>query len=239
MNIKISLAGDLGSGKSTVAKLLVDEFKAEKYSTGVICREVAKKHGLSVTDINKYMETHPEIDAEIDDGLKKLSERQESLIIDSRMAWHFVKNTYKVYLITDPAESAKRIFNDNRDTENFATYEDTLRNITERKASENKRYFELYGVDCGKLANYDIVIETTAAPPEEIARLIIEGCRAWYSDDRAPRCFLNPKRLLPPIDAENRADTGELKVRQENGGFRIVSGKPSSDSLPLVRCTLV
>ena len=91
MGNKISLAGDLGSGKSTVAKLLIEALGAEYYSTGAIVRAVAEKRGMSVADLNVYMETHPEIDKEIDDGLALLSEDERPLVIDSRMARHITK----------------------------------------------------------------------------------------------------------------------------------------------------
>ena len=86
MRNKISLAGDLGSGKSTVAKLLIEALGAEYYSTGAIVRSVAERRGMSVADLNVYMETHPEIDKEIDDGLVALSDDERALVIDSRMA---------------------------------------------------------------------------------------------------------------------------------------------------------
>ena len=91
MSIKISLAGDLGSGKSTVSAILVERLGATYYSTGAICREVAASHGMSVVEMNVYMETHPELDHEIDDGVRALSHREENLIIDSRMAFLFVE----------------------------------------------------------------------------------------------------------------------------------------------------
>ena len=108
MSIKISLAGDLGSGKSTVSKILVERLGATYYSTGAICREVAASHGMSVVEMNVYMETHPELDHEIDDGVRALSHREENLIIDSRMAFHFVEGSFRVYMATQPEESARR-----------------------------------------------------------------------------------------------------------------------------------
>ena len=59
MQDKISLAGDLGSGKSTVSAIIVDRIGAEYYSTGAIVRSIAQKHGMSVVELNVYMETHP------------------------------------------------------------------------------------------------------------------------------------------------------------------------------------
>ena len=45
---KISLAGDLGSGKSTVSKILIERLGATYYSTGAICRAIAAKHGMDI-----------------------------------------------------------------------------------------------------------------------------------------------------------------------------------------------
>ena len=72
MQDKISLAGDLGSGKSTVSDILIECLGAEYYSTGAIVRSIANKRGMTVTELNIYMETHPEIDHEIDDGIAAL-----------------------------------------------------------------------------------------------------------------------------------------------------------------------
>ena len=84
MQDKISLAGDLGSGKSTVADILIKRLGAEYYSTGAIVRSIAAERGMTVTELNKYMETHPEIDHEIDAGISALSEDERFLVIDSK-----------------------------------------------------------------------------------------------------------------------------------------------------------
>ena len=70
--IKISLAGDLGSGKSTVGRLLAEKFGAQMYSTGTIQRELAEKMGMTTLELNKYSETHPEIDNMIDERILQI-----------------------------------------------------------------------------------------------------------------------------------------------------------------------
>ena len=60
MTDKISLAGDLGSGKSTVANILVERLGAEYYSTGSIVRGIAERMGMTIGELNVYMESHPE-----------------------------------------------------------------------------------------------------------------------------------------------------------------------------------
>ena len=107
--IKISLAGDLGSGKSTVGKILAKALGAAVYSTGTIQRRIAEEMGMTTLQLNQYMETHPEIDGKIDDGLRALEAEDADLIIDSRMAWHFVPSSFAVYMAADAYVSAERI----------------------------------------------------------------------------------------------------------------------------------
>ena len=168
MKDKISLAGDLGSGKSTVADILISRLGAEYYSTGAIVRSIAARHGMTVVELNVYMETHPEIDHEIDDGLKELSKLDKPLVIDSRMAWHFTEGTFKVYLSTDPETSALRIMRANRQGEHETTLEATVAQTKARRESEKKRYMEQYGVDIKDLTNYSLVVDT-----------IFQICKSW------------------------------------------------------------
>ncbi len=201
MNEKISLAGDLGSGKSTVAAILIERLKslgAEYYSTGAVVRKIAENHGMSVVELNVYMETHPEIDHEIDDGLKALSDVDKLLIIDSRMAWHFTSGTFKVYLSVDPETSALRIMNANRVGEHASTLEETINQTKARRESEKKRYLEQYGVDIMDLGNYSLVMDTSHASPDEIADAIISAYEAWKLDKAAKLLLVSPERLWYP-----------------------------------------
>jgi len=237
MKDKISLAGDLGSGKSTVSNILISRLGAEYYSTGAIVRSIAEKHGMTVTELNIYMETHPEIDTEIDDGLVALSDVDKLLIIDSRMAWHFTKGTFKVYLSTDIETSALRIMNANRKGEHAATLEETVTETRKRRESEKKRYLTQYGVDIKDLTNYSLVVDTTVATPDEVGECIITAFEAWKRDRERVAAFISPERLnYPTRQADNEAvselaerleggeDIGRVKVCERDGEFYLVDG---------------
>lgn len=216
--MKISIAGDLGSGKSTVSKILIDRLGAEYYYTGAHMRAIAESRGMDVVELSHYMETHPEIDQEIDDGVRRLSDDPREMIIDSRLAWHFVRDTYKVYLTVDPQAAAERIFRAKRSTEQAASVEETLRDIKTRRASEKKRYREQYGVDCSDLSNYDLIIDTTFASPEEIAELILAG-KAEHEADRSlgGGFYVCPKRLRFPDDASDEAKVARYASALDEG----------------------
>lgn len=222
MQEKISLAGDLGSGKSTVAKILVDRLGMEYYSTGSICREVAARHGMTVVEMNKYMETHPELDKEIDDGLRALSDVDKPLLIDSRMAWHFVRDTFRVYLSTETAVSAARIFGAGRSEEHFETVEETEQKIRERRESEKKRYMELYGVNNKDLFNYSLILDTTYATPDEVGACLCDAFAAWKQDHAATFCYLSPLRLFYPADVEEGGKSPAEIAEEIEAGARPV-----------------
>lgn len=121
-SMKISLAGDLGSGKSTVGRIIGEKCGLEFYSTGTIQRKIALERGMTTYELNRYMEDHPEIDDEIDNGLKELENSDKNLVIDSRLAWHFVPSSFAVYMTTMSEISARRIMNAKRDSEPFAEH---------------------------------------------------------------------------------------------------------------------
>ena len=239
---KISLAGDLGSGKSTVSDILIRELGAEYYSTGSIVRSIAEKMNMSVVELNHYMETHPEIDTMIDDGIAALSDDPRMLVIDSRMAWHFTRGTFRVYMTVDLETSALRIMNANRRGEHSATLDRTVAETRARRLSEQKRYMEQYGVDIKDLMNYDLIVDTTFASPEEVAAVIISEFRRWQSDKSVTAlAYICPERLSYPDDApdadliaelSDRLDGGEdipeVSVSESDGEFYTVTGVESA-----------
>lgn len=218
MRNKISLAGDLGSGKSTVLKILAQALGAQTYSTGAKVRAVAEEYGMSIAQLNIYMETHPQIDREIDDGLVRLGEDARPYIIDSRMAWHFTPGTLRVWLSTDAVVSAARIMNDHRAGEHEESLEKTAARTKERRASEKKRYFEKYGVHIMDLSNYDLVVDTTYATPDEVAHAILNAYDEWREGRPFEPVLICPQRLHYPdegCDGELVMDLSEMLLRGE------------------------
>ena len=236
MSFKISLAGDLGSGKSTVGKILSRKLGAEVYSTGTIQRQIATEMGMTTLQLNQYMETHPEIDGKIDDGLRALEHSEKNLIIDSRMAWHFVPSSFSVYMAADPFVSAQRIFKAGRESGPFSTVEEAVASISDRRKSEMFRYSHLYGVNIKDLENYDYVIDTSYIPPEIVAEHIAAHFELHRAGKQYPRYELCPARLLPCLNGE-----GEPAFFEQDGYYFIAQGERKIAAAiragaPLVSC---
>jgi cytidylate kinase len=177
---KITITGDLGSGKSVVSKFLNAQLGFEIYSTGKVQRAIAERYGMTTLELNRYAETHPEIDEEIDGVFVELNKRPEGLIVDSRMAWFFMPDSFKVYLSVPPRVSAERIMGDtSRNKEKYPDLETAIRDITARKASENRRFLEIYEADCANMDNFDLVVDTSTILPEEVGQRILDAFQAW------------------------------------------------------------
>jgi len=177
---KISVTGDIGSGKSAVCRLLSEATGFAVYSTGAMQREIAARRGMSTLELNRYSETHPEIDEEIDAWSAALGRRAESLIVDSRIAWHFVPCSFKVYLTVEPRIAAERILGDGRrQGERYADVDEAMRDIRRRRESEIERFRDTYGLDLGDLTQFDLVVDTTTLAPREVAVRVLEAFRAW------------------------------------------------------------
>ncbi len=179
---KITLTGDLGSGKSAVSKILCEKTGFEYVSTGRIQRQLAQEMGIDTLEMNRRADIDPSIDERIDGIFVSLGSDARGYVVDSRMAWFFLPKSFKVYLQTDVAVAAQRIIHDpTRDSEQYMSQEEAVQKILARKASENARFLLKYDADCTNLDNFDIVIDTTKRTREDVAAIILDGVAAKES----------------------------------------------------------
>jgi cytidylate kinase len=169
----ITLGGTPGSGKSTLGKILAKDLGYEFLSMGKIRRDFAKDNGMTIEELNEKAKTDRSSDDLVDNYLKELG-KKDSLIIDSRMAWHFIPQSFKVWVKVSDEEGARRIFNHQREEESYSSIEEVKEKNVKRLNEDKDRYFALYSVDYTELNNYDFVIDTTSVSAEEAARIILD-----------------------------------------------------------------
>jgi cytidylate kinase len=178
---RITVTGDPGSGKSTFARAVAEKTGYKLVTTGNMFRALAAKKGISVTELNELAEKQSAIDREVDDYLRGLNDEKDHLVLDSRMAWHFVRDALKIRLAVDLDVAVERIFND-RETalrEKFPDPETARDEVHRRRVSEIQRYHTLYGVNIGDDANFDLVINTSYLSPAEIMAQFDEAFRQY------------------------------------------------------------
>lgn len=194
----VTISGDLGSGKSVLTDALCAHWQAERYSTGTVQRQLAAEMGISTLELNRLAETDKTIDDKIDGVFAALAETGKNLIVDSRMAWHFLPRAFKIKLEVNPIAAAERIIADTgRSSEGYKDFTATLQGLKDRKASERERFLKYYKADIENPDNYDLVIETTDVTPEAICIVTNEALNKWIKGDRHDHFWVGAKNLIP------------------------------------------
>lgn len=175
MNKKITITGDLGSGKSAVSRILCEKTGYTYLSTGQIQRRLAAEMGIDTLALNRLADIDPEIDRQIDSVFIGLRDNPDGYVVDSRLAWFFLPDSFKVYLSVPVEIAAARILADpHRNSEQYRDIREAIAKIQARKQSENKRFLDKYNADCGNMDNFDLLIDTSERTPEQVADMILE-----------------------------------------------------------------
>ncbi|MCL4438230.1 MAG: AAA family ATPase [Candidatus Thermoplasmatota archaeon] len=174
--MRITISGPIGSGKSTVGKIIAKKLDLPFFSGGSIFREQAKKHGMTVEEFNTFSETHRDIDIDLDNMQLNYLREHGDIVFESRLAgWLCSSNgidALKIFL--DASENVR--FTRVRNRENPSD-DDTLRNLMRsRERSEHIRYQELYGLDYNDHSFYDLYINTDDMLADEVAEIAIRHC---------------------------------------------------------------
>ncbi len=171
----ITLSGMLGSGKSTIGKMLAERLGFTFYSTGNVQRQMAERYGVTTLELNEMCKTNPMIDKEIDSVFRDLPLRGINYIVDSRMAFHFIPSSFKIKLNVDTKVAGERIMNDKARSgeQKYETVQDAVDALVARRKLEVERFKRIYNVDIDNEYNFDYVLDTTYGTPEELCDKII------------------------------------------------------------------
>jgi cytidylate kinase len=215
----ITISGDIGGGKSAVAKSLETLLGYAVIGTGSIQREIAKQRGVTTLELNQLSITDPSIDEEIDSFVIRLGKTRSDIIIDSRLAWHFIPQAFKAFLTVAPLVGAQRVFADQRAEEKNPSLEQTLDNNRQRQQLEIERFNTLYGVSLRDFANYDTIIDTSYSPPAVISAKLVALYHAALEQKVSPPLWANARRLLPTQALPAKAEVEALRESIRQRGF--------------------
>lgn len=185
----ITIGGRPGSGKSTTAKGIAELLGFIHFSSGDLFRAVSREHGQNVLEANLAAEQEDGIsviDQLVDQRLRDLGEKENQVVIDSRMAWHWMPFSFKVFLDLDLTTAAERILADmtperiaaEHIPEDINTYAASL---GERLESESRRYKKMYNVDPYTPENYDLIIDTKINNVQQVVDLVLERYTNWQA----------------------------------------------------------
>src|SRR5215510_8678664 len=154
----ITIAGSPGSGKSSTARAVAAALGFRHFSSGDLFRQLAVERGESIEAMNISAEVQRDIDLKVDNLLQEMYRTDKKLVIDSRMAWHWMPSSFKIFLLLDPATAAARIFDHLRDegrtSEDASSVEEVYQRINRRFESEHTRYSAISAVTVTEPSNF-------------------------------------------------------------------------------------
>lgn len=236
----VTVSGIIGSGKTSVSKELSALTGWRVVSAGTILRKMAEDRNVSVIELNEIAKTDSSIDKLIDDQLIALKSSTEPLIVDSRLAWHFIPSAFKVHIVVDTGIAANRVFSACRSDEHYRNAAEAYAANAQRQTIENERFQQYYRIDCEDWRNYNFILDSSSLLPAELAPIVLAAVEAG---NPGPECAIAPNRLLPTLPMAELDASAEVEIGVAGSKMVILSGhKRVSAALesqqPLVHCRL-
>ncbi len=181
----ITVSGFPGSGKSSSAREIARRLGYEYFSAGDLFRHMAAERGLSVMELNLAAENQREVDDKVDARIRALGKEKDSFVMDSRTAFHWIPDSFKVFLDLEPQIAADRIFShitqEGRVSQSALSSDEVLSDTMRRVESERKRYESLYGIDFMKKDNFDLIVDTKENNLEQVIQIVIDNYQDWIN----------------------------------------------------------
>jgi len=183
----ITLSGKPGSGKSSTADKIAEILNYTRHSAGDMVRHIISENKITLEEYNRLALEDHNLDTRIDDKLRELRDKSD-IVVDSRLAFYWIPESFKVYLDLDLEIATSRIFKDTvsnnlRQSETTATdsLDDVAKHVRERISTEQTRFKRLYNIDPYDSSHFDLIINTSRQNPQSVAIAIFDAYKDWLN----------------------------------------------------------
>jgi CMP/dCMP kinase len=165
----IAISGDIGTGKTTLAKKLAEKLQWKHTNAGDFFRAWHEENKIPLNETEKIP---PEKDKEMDFGFQDLMKNEEHTIFESRLAGYLAKDLDYIFKILCIAELNVAI---QRAGERDQVSEvEAKQNVSIRSQALKEKFKKLYGVDDYLDPKYfDLVIDSTTNSPDENLEIVL------------------------------------------------------------------
>jgi CMP/dCMP kinase len=173
----ITIGGNLGAGKTTLAERLSTVLGYQELYVGGIMREMAAEQHMPIEEFYKRLRHNPELERSVDERQAKLMHEKDNLIIQGRVAWFFSKaspfKVFNIFLSVSPEIGAKRTRQRPENSEVISDEEIERVNAIRVKL-ELERYKTLYDIqNFLDPSHYDFALDTTNLTKDEVEQRIM------------------------------------------------------------------
>ncbi len=166
----IVVAGDVGTGTTTLATSLAQKLNWKFISTGDFFRSYARENNIELWDKDSVPD---EVDRRIDQKFLEVMTTESGYIFDTHYGAYFTRkmgDVFKILLTCDRKIATERML------ERAHTHQETAEEIEKRRAGLYEKFKKLYSEENYEdPAIYDLVIDTTNSTPEETLSRALEA----------------------------------------------------------------
>jgi CMP/dCMP kinase len=181
----ITISGKPGSGKSSTADKVAEMLGYTRYSSGDMVRNMLQREHMTLAEYNAEAASDHNLDDKIDEYLRGLRNKKD-IVIDSRLGFYWIPESFKVYLDLDIQVATVRIFKDamsnsmrTKGGEVANSLDTVAKQVKTRMETEQTRFKNLYGVDPYNSEHFDLVIDTSRHSPQTVALTVFDTYRRW------------------------------------------------------------
>lgn len=177
----ITLSGKPGSGKSSTADKVAELLGYTRHSSGDVVRKFLNEHDITLKAYNDQAHMDHNLDAKVDEELRDLRSKKD-IVVDSRLGFYWIPESFKVYLDLDIDTATARIYKDltTRKSEDSDTSLGAVADqVRDRMNVEQSRFKSMYGVDPFNTGHFDLIVNTSRNDPQSVAITVFDNYRKW------------------------------------------------------------
>lgn len=175
--MKITIFWLAWSWTSTIWKKLSKHLWYKFMSSWNIMRSWASELWISLYEFeDKIAKNDHNFDKKLDNKVKDFWLKNNNFVFESRLAWYFIQDSFKIYLHCDETERYSRIH-----LREKWDLQDIIYKNTKRERGVVKRYKSVYPdiLFPPDKKDFDLVIDSTNIKPDEILEIIIVKIREY------------------------------------------------------------
>lgn len=144
---------------------------------------------MTLSEYNEKAITDHSLDEMMDEQLRNLRNHSD-IVVDSRLGFYWIPESFKVYLDLDIEDAIKRIHTDASSNakrreagEDTGDLVDLAVQVRDRMEQEQKRFQAMYHVDPYSLEHFDLVIDTAKQSPKTVALTVYQTYMRWLKSN--------------------------------------------------------
>lgn len=170
---KITIFGMAGTGKTSTGKEVARLLDYKFFSGGDFARQTAANLGVSINELDELSKTDSKYDIERDRVISEFGKTHDSFIVEARLAWHFIPDSFRICFKCDFDERTRRIAS--REGKDIEQVRQETRHREEAIYDRFEKYYGLKNFEDEK--NFDLIVDTEKNDFNQVVGIVMQALK--------------------------------------------------------------